>query len=122
MREIKDVKYKLEQIEILKKVFVEIGINNDNLIISREYLETEDFKKIMNLNYENIQKYYKTTRWNSVKTGLEKELNILKNMCRHNKIIIDKIQRKKIIEDKRVNYVLYKFDIPIDKKEILINL
>jgi hypothetical protein len=43
---------------------------------------------------------------------MEKELNILKNICRYNGIIIDKIQRKKTVEEKRINHVLYKFNIP----------
>lgn len=112
MRISKDLKYKLEQKEILNKILNEIGIKKENLIISRDELETEKFKEIMNTNYEKIKKYYKITNWNSVKTGVEKELNILKNICRYNGIIIDKIQRKKTIDDKRINHVLYKFQIP----------
>lgn len=112
MRISKDHKYKSEQKEILNKILNEIGIKKENLIISREELETEGFKEIMNKNYEKIKIYYKTTNWNSVKTGLEKELNILKNICRYNGIIIDKIQRKKTVEEKRINHVLYKFNIP----------
>jgi hypothetical protein len=112
MRISKDQKYKSEQKEILNKILNEIGIKKENLIISREELETEEFKEIMNRNYEKIKIYYKITNWNSVKTGMEKELNILKNICRYNGIIIDKIQRKKTVEEKRINHVLYKFNIP----------
>jgi len=112
MRISKDIKYKCEQKEILNKILNEIGIMKDKLIISRNELETDKFKEIMNNNYEKIRIYYKITNWNSVKRGMEKELNILKNICRYNGIIIDKIQRKKTVEDKRINHVLYKFNIP----------
>jgi len=120
MRESKDEKYKKEQVEILKEILKEIGIREEKITISREELETEEFKGYMNEKYEEIKKYYKTTSWISVKKGLEKELNILKNICRYNGIIIDKIQRKKTKDDKRINHVIYKFDIPEDKKELLL--
>ena len=116
MRISKDKKYKSEQKEILKEILNEIGIKREKLVISREELETEGFKEIMNKNYEKIKIYYKIRNWNSVKTGLEKELNILKNLCRYNGIIIDKIQRKKRVEEKRINHVLYKFNIPEELK------
>jgi regulator of RNase E activity RraB len=112
----KDEKYKYEQKEILKEILEELGIKRDNLIISREELETEEFKELMKKKYERVKVYYKTTNWNSVKTGLEKELNILKNVCRYNGIVIDKIQRKKTVEEKRINHVLYKFNIPEELK------
>ena len=112
MRLLKDEKYKSDQKEILKRILNEVGIRREKLIISREELETEGFKEIINKNYDEIKIYYKTSNWSSVKTGMEKELNILKNICRYNGIIIDKIQRKKTVEEKRINHVLYKFNIP----------
>ena len=104
MRQSKDKIYKDEQKIILNEILTDIGVYENKMTLSRDELETEEFKEKMNNKYDEIKKYYKISCWNSVKNGVEKELNLLKNICRHNGIIIYKIQRKKNIDATCTNY------------------
>ena len=115
MKKTKDELYKEEQKNIMKIVLDYIGINKDNKQINRDDLEKDEFKNKINEIMPEIKKYYKTSTWNSVKYGENKEINTLKTICKYNEIIIDKLQKtKKIdnIEKKYAHYVIYKFYIP----------
>lgn len=118
-RKTKDILYKNEQINVLVKIFKEIGITKNNLSIMRNELEKDDFKiKIQNLE-NDIRKYYTTRTWGSIRGNGEIELNLFKNICRSQSIIIDKIQRKKKENDKLINNVIYKFSIPSEILEMI---
>ena len=62
------------------------------------------------------KKYYKISSWNSYKYGINKHINLLKNICKYNDIIIDKMQKTKKdnnnTEKKYIHYVVYRFNIP----------
>lgn len=118
-RKTKDFLYKNEQVNLLVKILDEIGINNNNLSITRDNFETDNFKIIIQKYESLIREYYTTRKWTSIRREGEIELNLFKNICRNNNIIIDKIQRKKKENDKLINVVLYKFSIP---NEILNNI
>ena len=110
----KDELYKIEQKNIMHQILEHIGINKDNKIINRDNLDNDNFKNKINELMPEIKKYYKTSSWNSVKYGEHKEINALKNMCKYNGIIIDKLQKTKRndnIDGKYSHYVVYKFDI-----------
>ena len=92
-------------------VFI-IRLRNENKIIRRAELESSEFNEKISKIHEDIKKYYKTSSWNSTKYGTNREINILKNMCKYNNIIIDKIQKKKNVDGKYINDVHYKFDFP----------
>jgi hypothetical protein len=112
VRSSKDDLYKDQQKQLLLKILEDIGITNENKIIRRIELESDEFNEKINRIYEDIKKYYKTSSWNSTKYGTNREMNILKNMCKYHSIVIDKIQKKRNVDGKYVNDVHYKFDIP----------
>jgi hypothetical protein len=114
MKSKKDELYQSEQKNIIKNILEYIGINKDNKIVNRDNLDKDDFKNMINEMMPQIKKYYKTSSWNSMKYGQNKEINALKNICKSNGIIIDKLQKTRRadnIELKYCHYVVYKFDI-----------
>jgi hypothetical protein len=116
MKNTKNNLYREEQIEIMKKILEHIGINKDNNIFNREDLEKDDFKNKIDELIPEIKKYYKIASWNSYKYGINKHINLLKNICKYNDIIIDKMQKTKKdnnnTEKKYIHYVVYRFNIP----------
>jgi hypothetical protein len=111
MKVTKDEKYYHQQKDLMIKIFEFIGVNEDNRIIKREILETETYKEFIKSISDDIKKYYCISQWQrAFNNGVEKEVNILRNMCKYNNIIIDKIQKKKNINGKYINETIYKFD------------
>ena len=116
MKNTKNNLYREEQIEIMKKILEYISINKDNNICNREDLEKDNFKNKIDELIPEIKKYYKIASWNSYKYGINKHINLLKNICKYNDIVIDKMQKTKKdnnnTEKKYIHYVVYKFNIP----------
>ncbi len=107
----KDELYENEQKEILIKLLRVIGLSNDNISIERSHLESDIVKDKIREMKEEIWKYYKTTSWNSCKYGKNPELNIIKNICKHHKIKIYKIEKRKFDGEKLRSYKIYDFNL-----------
>ena len=111
MRKCKEDLYENESVEILIKVLKLIGITRDRKRLMREELDTELIKDSINNMLEEIKKYYKISRWRSINTWKDKELNLITNILKYHGIEVIKTDRKRKIEDKYVHYREYIFDI-----------
>ncbi len=120
----KSLLYKNEQIDILKKILKIIGINEDNKKINRDELLKDEIEYELKKLEEDIKKYYSISKFRSYIEGKEKYLNLIKNICKENNILILKLQGKRYIdkvEKIRETYVIYQFEINEDIKNLLKN-
>lgn len=103
--------YETEQNNILKKLLREIGLQPDRLSIERSELESEIIKDKIRGMIDEIWKYYRTSGWNSCKYGKNRELNIIKNVCKYHNIKIYKVEKKKKEGSQIKSYKVYDFNI-----------
>lgn len=61
---LKNLKFKQERIEVLKKIYTIIGINNGNKTFFSHELDLDENKqKEIEMLYDDIKKYFKTSTW-----------------------------------------------------------
>jgi hypothetical protein len=111
MRKTKEELYDKEREEIMIKVLKLIGVSKERKRFRKEEIEVEDIKEEMNKILEDIKKYYNISKWRSIKTWKEKEVNLITNILRYNGIETIKVDRKRKIEGKYVHYREYIFDV-----------
>jgi hypothetical protein len=111
MRKGKEELYEKEREDILIKVLKLIGITRERKRINREEMESEEIKEGIKNMLEEIKKYYKISKWRSIKTWKDKEINIITNILKYNGIEIIKTDRKRKVEEKYVHYREFIFDI-----------
>lgn len=105
--------YREQQYDILLKILSLIGVTKDNTIIERDVIEREDNIKVINELQDDINKYFSTGTWKSVKIGVHTEINIIRNIFKSYNISILSIDKKRKNEDGIYkSYTLYKFEIP----------
>ncbi len=117
MRARKEIKYVIEREELMIKILKMIGITKERKRIKRDEIDNEDIKEKVNKMMEDIKKYYTISKWRSIKTWKDKEINIILNILKTNGIETIKVDRKRKEEDKYKHYREYIFEI----KEELIN-
>ena len=116
----KDILYKEQQNDILLKILTLIGITKTNTVIDKNNIDNEETIKIINSMKEDIKKYFTFKCKNSTKTGVNIELNLVRNISKNFGITILPIERKRKDENNNYkSYRIYKFDIPENILNIL---
>lgn len=110
-RRTKEEIYEKDREEILIKILREIDVK-ENVLIKKENIE-RIYKKIEDMN-EEIRRVYNISKWRASKYGKNKEMNIIRSICKINKIEILGIDKKILNEEenKYKNSRYYKFEIP----------
>lgn len=117
MRKTKEELYEKEREEIMIKILKIMGITKDRKRIKKEEIEIEEVRKNIQELMVEIKRYYKISKWRSINTWKDKELNTINNILKENGIETIKVDKKRIGEDNKYhNYREYIYEI---KEEIL---
>lgn len=122
MRLTKEELYVKEREEIMLKILEVIKITRKRNRIMKWELEKEEVREGINDLIDDIKRYYKTSKWRSMKTWKDKEMNIINNVLKEHDIEIIKIDKKSKSEDNRYhNYREYIYNINEKIKEKMIS-
>ena len=106
--------YRKEQYEILIKLLKIISINKDNTTVQKSYIETDDILNNINSLKNDILRFFSTRTWHATKTGVNIELNFIRNVIREFDIEMLSLEKRKKDEEsnKTKSYRYFKFIIP----------
>lgn len=103
--------FKKEQKEILDKLLNILGINSENKLISVINIDNDEYKQkeILNL-LDDIEVYFCTSNWAIIKNkNLDKKyVSLIKSVLKYMNIEYETIKCSSYINDKIVNYCIYK--------------
>ena len=106
--------YQKEQYEILIKLLNIIGITKNNTTVQKSYIETIDILDNINSLKNDILKFFSTRKWHATKTGVNIEINFIRNIIREFNIEMLSLEKRKKDEEsnKTKSYRYFKFIIP----------
>jgi len=109
----KELYYK-EQYDILIKILNIIGINKNNNTVQKSYIENEEILTQINNLKNDILRFFSTRTWHATKTGVNIELNFIRNVIREFDIEMLSLEKRKKDEEsnKTKSYRYFKFIIP----------
>lgn len=112
MRSLKEELYKDERDAILRTIIEQIGLNKSKKVLMRSEIIKDETKDCINKLMEDIRRYYTISKWRSIKTWKEKELNIINNIMKDNGIDIIKMDKKiRLKSGKYENERVYLYEI-----------